>query len=978
MAHSTPSSVPLARWDLKTFGQTAWASSYGSFTEYRICLDNASFGMSPLESAANDPQQLRLLELSYAALYDGAPGVKESGRAALSKRDYGVFAGATGVTWREDDVSYRADKPKVDQISALGLTLCVMSGRVSYALGLVGPCMALDTACSTTLATLHLASNAVLGRECSMALSSGVIFLREHVNAVLGVAGMTSPTGRCHTFDSRADGYLRGEGCVAYLLEPDEGEASPRRVVAGTAVRQDGPSANLTAPNGSSQRKLLRAVVEHPAAADELVVEAHGTGTMLGDPIEVGGAVDVLSFKNDSKQPRRMVQMSSLKGNMGHLETTAGAAGVANLLIATASRRAAPNPELKTVNAHVATLLNGKTNYAMPVEPVPLADGRVGRVSSFGFSGTIAHALVVNYTEPVPEDFVTKRTLESPGVSLFRTATPYKPFAQPTLVAIQAAVGSGDEDAKRAFVEADIGGGGANAMSSINKSKGSSKRAAIEERRTDVRGALTRIFQQELMLDFATASVNDIDSIAMTQLVSSINDAFAIESEIGSYVVLDELDQTVRLVEASIEAAGPLASLDEEEDGALNVFSAVNRRLRNVRNDVEVEHRGSLVGSAARVVIFVHDESGTCAYVQNRLRGATLTLSTVTVLTIQAPELGNKTPTARIIDFDTRVSIYAFRVEEALTEEVAALGSENDKRRLKQGDVPITVVGCGAAVAIGRALAAKMTSLITKNPPDFVAIDPCADIISTRSALGFARAFYRHYCTAVLDELTSDKPRADAAVAAVNNAPADQAAIIRSFGNATGFTGAALGDLEEMCEFAFHINAMGYHKPPSDTCVRARHGGVVIHTSAGLSLLESGFRRSGPDHGASLNIASDLLDAPGMRRLLGIDSIADARKFAYVPFVNAMDYDDCLKCWKQPSGEAPSVIFVHGGIGVIGVAANYIKKLGPDVGLYVIQAPEHQSADYDWAPTPKLRAERYLKVRLLFLANFGVNKFNAA
>ncbi len=176
--------------------------------------------------------------------------------------------------------------------SASGRALSVTAGRLSFSLGLVGPCYSIDAACASSLAALHACVTTLRnGRECEDAVSVGTKVLSEAMNIATSVAGMTSARGRCHTFDQRADGYCRGEGCCAFLVRAESSsnvESSSSVEVLGSAVQQDGPSASLTAPNGSSQRRLIESVSR--AITDKngnSSLEAHGTGTALGDPIEV-------------------------------------------------------------------------------------------------------------------------------------------------------------------------------------------------------------------------------------------------------------------------------------------------------------------------------------------------------------------------------------------------------------------------------------------------------------------------------------------------------------------------------------------------------------------------------------------------------------------------------------------------------------------------------------------------------------------
>lgn len=933
--HSTPSTVPVARWDSSAFAQIAGKSStYGSFTDYRVTLDNACFKMTPLEAAGNDPQQLRLLELSYASLYSGVPGVRENGRSALLRQDYGVFAGAMGVTGRDDDVSYVPEK-SVEQISALGIALSVMSGRVSFALGLTGPCLALDTACSTTLVTLHLASSAVILRECSRAVSAGTILLREVANVVGAIAGMLSNHGRCFTFDSRADGYARGEGTIACVVANAAAEENSLAVLGGTAVRQDGPSANLSAPNGSSQRKLLRAVVESPTVAPEIIVEAHGTGTMLGDPIEIGGVLDV------NTSARRVSQITSLKGVMGHLETSAGAAGISSLLVAlTESRHGAKacsvamNPQLRSLNSHVGTLFGAISNVAMPVDISAVA-ALGGRINSFGFSGTIAHGLILANDATTAEDDesllvpLVGRAAPRAGKSLFRTATPHKPFLKPELVPIQTAVAHGD----KALYDELLAG--PSSESERKSASNSSKRAAILERRKDVRRALEKILLNELMLDMNTAGVTDVDSIAMTQLVSSINDAFAIESEIGAFVALENLADAVSLIERCI-AATPF---EDEDDSHKDAPSSANQRRMDRRvcsaASVCIDHWGS----TEEVVVFFHDETGSCAYVSQGFNQ--LTFARAAVITIQAPELLDQP--SRILDAKSRVDFYAH---------------EYKSLRLRHARCKLTVVGCGATIAIARQFATKVAA------NRLIAVDPSPGVLWTRGSAAFAKRFYRDYCCNTFENLVHDEALAAIIRRIVDKAPPDLTKL-RTMLRAH-IERVTLDDLEKLHEFSFHLVAMGHTGGDMDV-----NPDDIVRTSRGGRLVDAGWRMPHALLQEEASLPDTALQSPIIRSILGLDH-KETRTFAYVPFVNTVDVEECLKCWKAPLDGAPSVIFIHGGIGVVGIAANYVRKLSHGVGLYAIQAPEHHNGDYDWAPTPKQRAERYLRVLMKHVPNGGV------
>ena len=204
----------------------------------------------------------------------------------------------------------------------------VVVGRLSFALGLQGPCMSYDTACSSSLAALHGGLRALQHAECTTALVAGVNMIFDpSVSLAEASAGMTSAGGRCHTFDARADGYVRGEACSAMALQLASEAAVGSVMVRGSAVRQDGRSASLTAPNGMAQRALLQAALAEAgvAAASVARLEAHGTGTALGDPIEAGSLrAAMLQARDEAQEP---LAVSSVKANCGHRRAGRGDVG---------------------------------------------------------------------------------------------------------------------------------------------------------------------------------------------------------------------------------------------------------------------------------------------------------------------------------------------------------------------------------------------------------------------------------------------------------------------------------------------------------------------------------------------------------------------------------------------------------------------------------------------------------------------------
>ena len=274
----------------------------------------------------------------------------------------------------------------------------VASGRLSYILDLRGPALAFDTACSTALVASHGAASALKLDECTDALVSNVnLMLLPGVSAIFAMAGMTSPTGKCHTFDATADGYVRGEAIVATTLHSEKAVfgkgAGGALEIVGSRVICDGKSASLTAPNGQAQQALLKATLKASGmVSDDLdLLEAHGTGTALGDPIEMRSMLDSVFASRSASRPQLAV--GAAKANVGHSEVAAGAVGLLKLALGLTWREASPIAGLTKINPMIASSM--PSSCALPQALTKLPQGPVaGGVSSFGYSGTIAHTVL--------------------------------------------------------------------------------------------------------------------------------------------------------------------------------------------------------------------------------------------------------------------------------------------------------------------------------------------------------------------------------------------------------------------------------------------------------------------------------------------------------------------------------------------------------------------------------------------------------
>ncbi len=389
--------VPPDRWvpDAADGTQQVPAAA-GFLRESPYAFEPLFFGISPREAAEMDPQQRLFLEVSWEALEDAGL----SGDALPGSRT-GVFAGAI---WHDyADLRGRVGRPSPH--SATGQALNMVANRLSYALGLRGPSMTLDSACSSSLLAVHLACQSLRSGESDMALAGGVnLLLSETTMESLARFGGLAPDGRCKPFDAQANGFGRGEGCGVVILKLlSQALADDDQVwcvIRGSAVNNDGPSNGLTAPSPLAQEEVLRQAYQRARVdpADVQVVEAHGTGTALGDPIEAAALGAVLGARRDPGAP---VLIGSVKGNIGHLEAAAGIVGLIKMALCLRHGGVPATAHFREPNPHIdfrALRLRVPAEF----EPWPAATSRLAGVSSFGWGGTNVHVVLEGWTEPEP------------------------------------------------------------------------------------------------------------------------------------------------------------------------------------------------------------------------------------------------------------------------------------------------------------------------------------------------------------------------------------------------------------------------------------------------------------------------------------------------------------------------------------------------------------------------------------------------
>lgn len=299
----------------------------------------------------------------------------------------------------------------MDVFSGTGCSHAILSNRLSYFLNVHGPSVTLDTACSSSLVTVHLACQSLRRRETDLALAAGVnLILSPEMTVTLTKAYMMSPDGRCKTFDGSANGYVRGEGCgVVVLKRLSDAVAAKDRILAvvrGSAVNHDGRSNGLSAPSGPAQEAVIRAALRDAGLRPQEIsyIEAHGTGTRLGDPIEIDALRSVFAPGRPVKQP---LLVGSVKTNIGHLESSAGIAGLAKIILALRHGQVPPHLHLQTVNP---LLRLDQTPIEIPTSVRPWLSGiephRAG-VSSFGFGGTNGHVIVEEAPPATPRETVS-------------------------------------------------------------------------------------------------------------------------------------------------------------------------------------------------------------------------------------------------------------------------------------------------------------------------------------------------------------------------------------------------------------------------------------------------------------------------------------------------------------------------------------------------------------------------------------------
>lgn len=361
----------------------------GAYLKHIDKFDYSFFNISPNEAAFMDPNQRLFLETAWETIEDAGYSSDE-----IMGSNTAVFVGLSNEP-EYKKLIYDVVEPSFYSMSVQGNLSPIIASRLSYLLDLRGPNMVVNTLCSSSLVALHLGCQSLKNGECSMALIGGVQINLLPIRQV--EVGIESSSKRTRTFDHQSDGTGAGEGIITVLLKPLDkalkDEDNIYAVIKGSAYNQDGASASLTAPNPAAQEDVIIKAWQEAGIDPETIsyIEAHGTGTRLGDPIEIDGIQRAFQRYTDKKQ---FCAIGSVKSNIGHLDASAGLAGLLKAVLAIQKGQIPPTINFERPNRmiafHESPVYVNTTLREWETDGFPRRCG----VSSFGFSGTNCHVIL--------------------------------------------------------------------------------------------------------------------------------------------------------------------------------------------------------------------------------------------------------------------------------------------------------------------------------------------------------------------------------------------------------------------------------------------------------------------------------------------------------------------------------------------------------------------------------------------------------
>nr|XP_001396949.2 polyketide synthase [Aspergillus niger CBS 513.88] len=394
---SVTTEVPSDRFNINGFyhpdaSRTDTVNARGGhfLKENVAAFDAPFFSMSPGEVESLDPQQRGLLETTYRALENAGIPVERAAGSATS-----VYVGALGVEYNR---FFEFDEEVQATYKATGNSGAILANRLSWFYDLRGPSMTIETACSSSLIGLHLACQSLRSKESRMSLVCGSQLYLEPMTSAISLSALQfiSPDSRCHSFGADGNGYAKGEGFGVLVLKRlsdaiADGDVI-RAVIRATATNQDGRTPGISQPSQAAQEKLIREAYRSGGLdlASTRLFEAHGPGTKLGDPIEAGAIKSVFQKHRSPDDP---MHIGAVKANIGHLEATAGLAGLIKTILSLEKGIIPPIAGLKEVNPRIPA---DEWNLKFPTKPLPWpTDGlRRASVNAFGYGGSNAHAVL--------------------------------------------------------------------------------------------------------------------------------------------------------------------------------------------------------------------------------------------------------------------------------------------------------------------------------------------------------------------------------------------------------------------------------------------------------------------------------------------------------------------------------------------------------------------------------------------------------
>ena len=384
---------------------------WGGFIEDADTFDAAFFAVSPLEAESMDPQQRKLLELTWEVIERSGYNPRR-----LAGQPIGVFVGAHNCDYAELVNRHPSLVNLYGAFLDSGLHMSIMPHRVSRWFDFRGPSELINTACSSSLVAVHHAADAIRSGESTMAIACGInLIFTPRLYLTAHQAGMLAADGRCKTFDQQADGFARAEGYGAVLLKPLRRAIADHDtiygVIKGTVINHDGRSNSLRAPNLEGQKQLMLAAWRKSGVSPATIgyIETHGTGTSLGDPIEIQALQE--AFQEIAPPPvEAFCGLGSVKSLIGHTESASGIAGLIKVLMAMRHQTLPGALHLKALNPLIQL---GGGPFFIPRQScawqrLKTPDGneipRRAGISSFGVGGANAHVIVEEFLPPTPID----------------------------------------------------------------------------------------------------------------------------------------------------------------------------------------------------------------------------------------------------------------------------------------------------------------------------------------------------------------------------------------------------------------------------------------------------------------------------------------------------------------------------------------------------------------------------------------------